>query len=197
MWIMVVILAYKWVHQFSELQVIEMEVQNGFQNLTKRNMDFEEVFQHILAFIKVQPCGSHRLIIGTDSQVHSLNTRFITGVVIQREGKGVWACYRSVNIPRRIESLQEKISMETTFTQEVAYMFTPEKQNQIIDLLLPYVKNGASFKMVGHLDLGRSTRNKTRVYVNEMIQRIESIGLEAEIKPESFVASSYANKYTK
>lgn len=194
---MVAILAYKWVQPFSELQVIDMEVQNGFQNLSKRNMDFEEVFQHIQAFIKVQPSGSHRLIIGTDSQVHSSYTRFITGVVIQREGKGVWACYQSVNIARRIESLQEKISMETTFTQEVAYMFTPEKQNQIIDLLLPYVQKGASFKMVGHLDLGRSTKNKTRVYVNEMIQRIESIGLEAEIKPDSFVASSYANKYTK
>lgn len=197
MWIMNAILAYKWVQPFSELQVIEMEVQNVFQNLTKRNMDFEEVFQHILTFIKVQPCGSHRLIIGTDSQVHSSYTRFITGVVIQREGKGVWACYRSVNIARRIESLQEKISMETTFTQEVANMFTPEKQNLIIDLLLPYVKKGASIKMVGHLDLGRSTKNKTRVYVNEMIQRIESIGLEAEIKPDSFVASSYANRYTK
>ena len=194
---MTVKLAYKWVQPFSELQVNEMERKKGFQNLSKRNMDFEEVFQHILAFIKVQPSGNHRLIIGTDSQVHSGYTRFITGIVIQREGKGVWACYRPVDLARRIESLQEKISLETSFTQEVAYLFTPEKQNQIIDLLLPYVEKGASFKMVGHLDLGRSTKNKTRVYVNEMIERIESIGLEAEIKPDSFVASSYANRYTK
>ncbi|WLR57345.1 ribonuclease H-like YkuK family protein [Mesobacillus subterraneus] len=174
-----------------------MKLQNSFQNLSKRNMDFEEVFQHILAFIRLQPNGNHRLIIGTDSQVHSSYTRFITGVVIQREGKGVWACYRSIDIARRILSLQEKISLETGFTQDVACMFTPEKQNHMINLLLPYVEKGASFKMVGHLDLGRSTKNKTRVYVNEMIQRIESIGLEAEIKPDSFVASSYANRYTK
>jgi uncharacterized protein len=174
-----------------------MELQNGFQNLSKRNMDFEEVFQHILAFIKLQPNGNHRLIIGTDSHVHSSYTRFITGVVIQREGKGVWACYRCVDIARRILTLKEKISLETNFTQEVAYMFTPEKQNQIIDLLLPYIDKGADFKMVGHLDLGRGKKNKTRVYVNEIIRRIESAGLEAEIKPDSFVASSYANKFTK
>lgn len=174
-----------------------MKLQKGFQNLSKRNMNFEEVFQHILSFIKVQPNGNHRLIIGTDSQVHSSFTRFITGVVIQREGKGVWACYRSVEIARRIETLQEKISLETNFTQEVACMFTPQKQKQIIDLLIPYVEKGASFKMVGHLDLGRGTKNKTRIYVNEMIKRIESVGLEAQIKPDSFVASSYANRYTK
>lgn len=174
-----------------------MKLQKGFQNLSKRNMDFEEVFQHILSFIQVQPNGNHRLIIGTDSQVHSSYTRFITGVVIQREGKGVWACYRSVNIARRIETIQEKVSLETNFTQEVACMFTPKKQKQIIDLVLPYVEKGASFKMVGHLDLGRGTKNKTRIYVDEMIKRIESIGLEAQIKPESFVASSYANRYTK
>lgn len=87
--------------------------------------------------------------------------------------------------------------METNFTQEVACMFTPQKQKQLIDLVLPYVEKGGSFKMVGHLDLGRGTKNKTRVYVNEMIKRIESVGLEAQIKPDSFVASSYANKYTK
>jgi len=61
-------------------------------------------------------------------------------------------------------------------------MFTPEKQNQIIDLLLPFVEKGANFKMVVHLDLGRGTKNKTRVYVDEMI------------KPGSFVASKYANR---
>lgn len=174
-----------------------MTLQDGFQNLSKRNMDFEEVFQHFLAFIKLQPTGNHRLIIGTDSHVHSSYTRFITGVVIQREGRGVWACYRRVDIARRILSLKEKISLETNFTQEVAYMFTPEKQNQIIDLLLPYVEKGANFIMVGHLDMGRDTKNKTRVYVDEMIKRIESAGLEAQIKPDSFVASSYANRYTR
>lgn len=174
-----------------------MALQNGFQNLSKRNMDFEEVFQHILAFIKIQPTGSHRLIIGTDSHVHGSYTRFITGVVIQREGKGVWACYRRIDIARRILSLKEKISLETNFTQEVAYMFTPVKQNQIIDLLLPYVEKGANFNMVGHLDMGRDTKNKTRVYVDEMIKRIEAAGLEAQIKPDSFVASSYANRYTR
>ena len=168
-----------------------------FQNLTESNMSFDDVFERILSFVKDKPAENYRLIIGTDSQVHKMHTRFITGVVIQREGSGVWACYRKTNVPRKIHSLQEKVTLETTFTQEIAYLFTPDKQDLLLEALLPYLEQGASLKMEGHLDLGIGKKNKTRKYVNEMVERIEAMGLEAQIKPNSFVASSYANKYTK
>lgn len=51
--------------------------------------------------------------------------------------------------------------------------------------------------MEGHLDIGAGARNKTRQFVKEMVARIESMGLEPKIKPDAFVASSYANRYTK
>jgi predicted RNase H-related nuclease YkuK (DUF458 family) len=51
--------------------------------------------------------------------------------------------------------------------------------------------------MEGHIDIGSGQRNKTREYVEEMVTRIESMGFEPKIKPDSFVASSYANRYTK
>lgn len=168
-----------------------------FQNLSEMNLTFDDVFERITAYIQKEPRGKYRLIIGTDSQVHARDTRFITGVVIQREGAGVWACYRKVSIPRKIESLQEKVSLETSFTQEIAYLFTPEKQDLLLSLLLPYIEEGAAIKWEGHLDLGSGKQNKTREHVREMVSRIESMGLEAQIKPHSFVASSYANKYTK
>jgi predicted RNase H-related nuclease YkuK (DUF458 family) len=67
----------------------------------------------------------------------------------------------------------------------------------MIDIVLPYIYQGASFTMEGHLDIGSGNRNKTRIYVEEMTARIEAMGLEPKIKPESFVASSYANRFTK
>ncbi|WP_340137269.1 MULTISPECIES: ribonuclease H-like YkuK family protein [Bacillus cereus group] len=39
-------------------------------------------------------------MIGTDSQVQKRGTLFITGFVIQREGKGAWACIRKAYITR-------------------------------------------------------------------------------------------------
>lgn len=47
-------------------------------------MSFEEVFDHIVKFMKLNPSGNYRLMVGTDSQVHKKHTVFITGIVIQR-----------------------------------------------------------------------------------------------------------------
>lgn len=160
-------------------------------------MSFEHVFTRILRFMKINPRGNYRLMIGTDSQVHHDYTLFITGIVIQNKGKGAWACIRKVKALRKIEHLHERISKETSLTEEIVAMFTEERKNNMINIVLPFIYQGASFTMEGHLDIGSGQRNKTKIYVEEMMARIESMGLEPKIKPESFVASSYANRYTK
>lgn len=72
-----------------------------FQNLSQKNMTFEQVFENIVQFIKKDPTGNYRLMFGTDSQVHGSYTKFITGIVIQCETKGAWACIRKVIVPRK------------------------------------------------------------------------------------------------
>lgn len=168
-----------------------------FQNLQEKEMSFEQVFDRIIKFMKLNPQGNYRLMIGTDSQVHHDYTLFITGIVIQNEGKGAWACIRRVYIQRKMEQLHERISKETSLTEEVVALFTEERKNYMIDLILPFIYQGATFTMEGHIDIGAGKLNKTRIYVEEMVARIESLGLEPKIKPNSFVASSYANRYTK
>ncbi|MYL71489.1 hypothetical protein GLW00_11520 [Halobacillus litoralis] len=160
-------------------------------------MPFEEVFSHILTFMKSEPIGDYKLMMGTDSQVHPSHTLFITGIVIQRVGKGAWACFRKEMVHRQMTTLHERISYETSLTEQVASLFTEEKKNALIEVVLPYIYKGATFTIEGHIDIGSGDRNRTRVYVNEMMARIESLGMEAKIKPDSIVASSYANRYTK
>ncbi|WP_394219614.1 ribonuclease H-like YkuK family protein [Halobacillus trueperi] len=160
-------------------------------------MKFEEVFSHILTFMKSDPIGDYKLMMGTDSQVHPSHTLFITGIVIQRVGKGAWACFRKEVVHREMTTLHERISYETSLTEQVASLFTEEKKNDLIEVVLPYIYKGATFTIEGHIDIGSGDRNRTRVYVNEMMARIESLGMEAKIKPDSIVASSYANRYTK
>ena len=168
-----------------------------FQNLQEKDLTFEHVFKRILKFMNRNPRGDFRLMIGTDSQVHCDRTLFITGVVIQNEGKGAWACIRKIVVPRKMLHLHERISYETSLTEEVVSLFTIERKNEMIDIVLPYIYQGATFTMEGHLDIGAGKRNKTREFVNEMVTRMESIGVEPKIKPDAFVASSYANRYTK
>ncbi len=177
--------------------IYDQDANFTFQNLQERNLTFDMVFTRILKFIKRSPCGHYRLMVGTDSQVHCDRTIFITGIVIQNEGKGAWACIRKHIIPRKMLHLHERISYETSLTEQIVALFTHEKKNEIIDLILPYLYHGATFTMEGHLDIGIGQRNKTREFVKEMVSRMESMGVEPKIKPDAFVASSYANRYTK
>ena len=55
-----------------------------FQNIQNKNMSFDEVFFYIVKFMKLNPTGNYRLMVGTDSQVHKKHTVFITGIVIQQ-----------------------------------------------------------------------------------------------------------------
>ncbi len=168
-----------------------------FQNLQENQMSFDQVFNHIIKFMRLQPYGNYRLMIGTDSQVHHRQTIFITGIVILNKGKGVWACIRKVIIPRRMLHLHERISFELSLSEEIVSLFTEERKSQLIDIVLPYLYQGATFTMEGHIDIGAGKKNKTSAFVNEMVTRMEAMGVEPKIKPNAFVASSYANRYTK
>ncbi|MCM3766777.1 ribonuclease H-like YkuK family protein [Neobacillus niacini] len=168
-----------------------------FKNLLEKRMTFEQVFDRIVEFMGSDPCGHYRLMVGTDSQVHRSHTTFITGIVIQNMGKGVWACIRRVIVPRKMTQLHERISLELSLTEEIVAMFTEERKNTLINIVLPNVYAGATFTMEGHIDIGEGKRNKTSEFVAEMVTRMESMGVEPKIKPDAFVASSYANRYTK
>jgi uncharacterized protein len=173
------------------------EDEHMFQNLKEHGLSFEQVFQRILKFMKSEPCGNYRLMVGTDSQVHKIKTVFITGIVIQNEGSGVWACIKKVTVPRKMTQLHERISLELSLTEEIVSLFSNEKKDSLINIVLPYLYEGATFTMEGHIDIGAGSRNKTSTFVKEMVARIESMGVEPKIKPDAFVASSYANKYTR
>ena len=46
-------------------------------------------------------------------------------------------------------------------------------------------------------ELKAAALSRKKDFVEEMVNRIEAMGLEPKIKPDSFVASSYANRFTK
>jgi predicted RNase H-related nuclease YkuK (DUF458 family) len=170
---------------------------HSFKNLQENGLSFEQVFERIVTFMTSNPKGNYRLMVGTDSQVHKSQTVFITGIVIQNQGNGVWACIRKFIVPRKMTQLHERISLELSLTEEIVAMFTEERKNQLIAIVLPFLYEGATFTMEGHIDIGAGNRNKTREFVKEMVTRMESMGVEPKIKPDAFVASSYANRYTK
>lgn len=169
-----------------------------FQNLSERNMSVEDVFAKIGKFMKLRPQAEYRLIIGTDCQVHARSTTFVTGVVIQRVGNGAWACYRKLSLPRRFSSIGQKLSFETSLSEQIAVELRERYRSTLEDIVQPYVYQGASFEMFVDIDAGSDAIvNKTAPFVAEMVRRVEALGFTARIKPEAVIASSYANRYTK
>jgi predicted RNase H-related nuclease YkuK (DUF458 family) len=173
----------------------KLHKQGTFYNMSERFVSFDEVFERILRFVEQDPLGKYAMAIGTDSQGYQSYTKFTSAVLIHRTGKGAWGCLRDYIVPRRIQSLREKISLETSLSQEIAYYLTPQMIGYISDVLLPYVDKGADFTISIHLDIG--TQGATKELIKEMVGRIQAMGIEAKIKPDSYVASCYANRFTK
>ncbi|MBP1991243.1 ribonuclease H-like YkuK family protein [Paenibacillus eucommiae] len=169
-----------------------------FRNTSEKGLSLEKVHERILHFMRLEPKAAYKFIIGTDCQVHVGHTKFITGVVIQRMGRGAWACYRQVIVPRALDSVKEKLSTETMYSEEIAMFFNEQRRSEMEDIVLPFLYQGASFEMFIHIDAGADKlRNKTAMFVEEMVSRVESMGMVPIIKPDSYVASSYANKFSK
>ncbi|AZB42631.1 hypothetical protein CEF21_10210 [Bacillus sp. FJAT-42376] len=167
----------------------------AFYNVTEENMSLEDVIARLKGFLRKDPRSVYILSIGTDSHVHHKETKFITAIHLHRVGKGAWGCLKNFVIPRPISSVHEKISTETALSQELAYSFVTLYLGELSDILIPFSEEGADLSFEIHLDIGR--KGATKDLIQEMTGRITAMGLEARIKPDSYTAFSYANRYTK
>ncbi|RCK10877.1 antirepressor AbbA [Bacillus licheniformis] len=82
--------------------------------------------------------------------------------------------------------------------------FSEEERKLLLNVLLDHEyavellsseDEGADLTLEVHLDIGK--KGMTKDLIQEMTGRITSMGICAKIKPDSYTASSYANRYTK
>ncbi|HOV28201.1 MAG TPA: ribonuclease H-like YkuK family protein [Pseudobacteroides sp.] len=164
-----------------------------FFNSTQKNMSFSDVVASIKYFIRINPDNKFRIAIGTDSQVKGMNTCFATGIHIHMIGRGAWCCISKRLENKAYKNLKEKISRETLFTYEIANMLNEQLTDSLEDFSAKY--RNFECNIEAHIDIG--TNGETRKFIREMVGYFEGSGINAKIKPESFVASSYANRYSK
>ncbi|AFC33276.1 hypothetical protein PM3016_6663 [Paenibacillus mucilaginosus 3016] len=171
-----------------------------FHNLTEQRLTPADVLDRIQRFAMQDPRAAYDLVIGSDSQVHRGHTKLVTGIILHRLGRGAWACCRTVVLPRELTSVKEKLSLETSLSQEAAWCLEELQAIETLeDLLLPYVYQGAALRTFIDIDAGtHPSKNKTSLYLQEMVERVRAMGTYAvRVKPESYGASAYANRYTK
>lgn len=155
-----------------------------FKSPTKGNLDFEAMFQDILGFVRDNSSAPYNLIVGTDSQKARGEVRFVTAVVIHRIGKG-GRFYYQTQYERPMKSLRQRMLYEASLSLGLASRLS-ERLSQL-GVGLDHVEI--------HLDVGYN--GPTSEVIREVVGMITGSGFDAKIKPDSFAASSVADKFTK
>lgn len=166
-----------------------------FSSLGKGQLTFNETFEEIVNFVKDDTNSSYKISIGTDSQVGS-KTLFVTCIHVHRIGKGAIGFLHKSEMSRPLRNLREKIYMETCITLQLAYLFDERKINSIYKALGRtgrYNCSDVTFEF--HIDVG--TKGETKVLINEMVGMVKGLSFVPKIKPDSYCASSFADRYTK
>ena len=162
-----------------------------FHSITYGEIDFKEIPRKLLQFYNERKkFGTpFNLIIGTDSQNHK-DTKIVTVIAIVCEGHGGIFFYKKEYVPI-IESLRKKLEVETGISLMIAAQLLDELEQPL------YTEFINEVPICIHIDAGNTNRNKTADLVDGLVGWVHATGLECEIKPASFVASSIADRISK
>ena len=159
-----------------------------FYSITYGEIDLENIPEKLYQFYKERKkYGTpFNLIIGTDSQNHR-DTKIVTVIAIVCEGHGGIFFYKKEYVPI-IESLRKKLEVETGISLIVAQQLLERLDKPRYREFI----NNVPFCI--HIDAGNTSKNKTASLVDGLVGWVHATGLECEIKPASFVASSIADR---
>lgn len=164
-----------------------------FRSLKKDGLNFEQVCCDIIEFIKADTDCSYSISVGTDSQVGT-KTVFVSCILIHRIGKGAIGFLHKYDMQRPVMNLREKIYLETCASLQLAYLFDEERIKRIYQAVGSGVQSrGITFEF--HIDVG--TKGQTKSLINEMVGMVKGLNFVPKIKPDSYCASTFADKYTK
>ena len=163
-----------------------------FNSQTYGKLNIELVVDKLLEFYNrtKQYETPVQIIVGTDSQNHS-ETKVVTVIAITCEGHGGIYFYE-VNYLDRIDNVRQKLFTETGMSLETAdKILKVMENNQRYEELF----DAATFTI--HVDAGRSDKGKTKDLIPAIVGWVRSVCFEYEIKPDSFVSSTIADRISK
>jgi predicted RNase H-related nuclease YkuK (DUF458 family) len=166
-----------------------------FVSPTKGVIAKSEMINDIASFVDEEPASFYRLVIGTDSQTKRTNGKseidFVSAVIIHRVGHGAryfWRKERNQLKVRKVKKnnivLRDKIYTETLMSLDVAQRIVPE----IRKLVSP-----SKYDLEIHIDVG--PLGPTREMIREVVGMVNGSGFTAKTKPDSWGASSVADKH--
>lgn len=160
---------------------------DSFVSPSRGRLTVTGMVKEISDFVDEHPASYYNLIIGTDSQAKrngkDPEIDFVTAVIIYRKGRGAryfWRKRKEDGIPR----LRDKIYTETLMSLDLAQSLVPRIRKRI---------SPAKYDLEIHIDVG--PLGPTREMIREVVGMVNGNGFVAKTKPDSWGASSVADKY--
>jgi predicted RNase H-related nuclease YkuK (DUF458 family) len=150
------------------------------------SLSLREVLDDITAYIGEKPAHEYQIIIGSDSAAQiERPVSIVTALTVRRVGNG-GRYYYMRGAPRPFHHTRDRIYAETmssiTLAQELRTRLREMLGEEVFwcDLI--------------HIDVGRD--GLSRNFVDEVVGMVKGFDFQAVIKPDSFAASSVADRHT-
>ena len=166
------------------------QFEGQFYNPTRGNLPFPKVIEEMISYISEKPEKFYDIIVGCDSSSGEA-PHFPVVIVILRTGEGGRFFLKKIGYKnRKFYSWRQRILEEVLLSCDLALLLKENFEKKINDL--PKVLN-YQFRYI-HADVGEN--GATKDMIREVIGLIRGNGFEPKIKPESFAASTVADRYS-
>jgi len=156
---------------------------NTFRSSVGLDLSPAQIIQTITDFMTAAPERQYKIIIGTDSQANENKPAdFVTAIVVHRVGNGGRYFWRRIT-GKKFHTLRDRIWEEVLVSLDVAKEFLETSRK--FDM--------PAFDFEIHVDVGENGATKTMI--QELVGMIRANNFKAKTKPESYAASSVADKY--
>jgi len=161
-----------------------------FYNPSRGNLKINQVIEEVLHYINNKPEKFYDVIVGCDSSSGE-EPNFPLAIVVLRVGEGGRFFLKKVKYPhsRKFYNFHQRILEEVLLSCDLALFLRENLKKEIKKL--PVLPN-YQFRYV-HADIGEN--GATKDMIKEVTGLIRGNGFEPKIKPESFVASTVADRY--
>ncbi len=154
-----------------------------FKNALGTDYNPEDIAGAIIEFMKADGERSYTVTIGTDSELYGkTNADFVTAIVVHRVGNGARYFWRRLKI-RDLHTMRDRILQEVMISLETAKIVLARLRGL----------GAPEFKFEIHIDVGEN--GESRKMIQELVGIIRANDFEAKTKPESYAASSVADRH--
>lgn len=157
---------------------------DSFKSPTHGNLDFDGVLEKLLEYMGNEPRLGYELIIGTDSFLHNGHlAEFVTALVVHRKNRG-GIYFWSKRSQEHMHTLRQRIFEEALSSLRLAEQLIAQLKARDI----------TEFDLSIHVDIGPN--GATRQMLHEITGMIVGNGFAVKTKPDSYGASSVADRHT-